>query len=293
MTREAVLPGRSAESGDVSLNWSLLDIEQRIGFRGGRFTRVNNRLSFLVALLCTVAFFVLLLFVPDSYLAVLFTQRGPTQYAACFLAFWSAAILFVKWKKLRLQRLALNYEAVPLEHDFVLTPLTARQVTERIYGIADEPQQFVLLHRILVALSNLENLGRVSEVDDILRSEAENETEIMETSYSLLNGFVWAIPVFGFIGTVLGLSQAIGAFGGVLGSAEDLSQITGSLRLVTAGLATAFDTTLVALVFAVAIQLTITFLRKSEEEFLGECSDYCLRRVVGRLKLMPYENERE
>ena len=98
--------------------------------------------------------------------------------------------------------------------------------------------------------------------------------------------------MFGFIGTVLGLSQAIGAFGGVLGDVEDLSQITGSLRLVTAGLATAFDTTLVALVFAVAIQLLITFMHKSEEEFLGDCSDYCLRRVVGRLKLMPYEHER-
>ena len=31
----------------------------------------------------------------------------------------------------------------------------------------------------------------------------------METSYSVINSFVWAIPVLGFIGTVLGLSQAI------------------------------------------------------------------------------------
>ena len=38
----------------------------------------------------------------------------------------------------------------------------------------------------------------------------------METSYSVINAFVWAIPVLGFIGTVLGLSQAIGQFGGVL-----------------------------------------------------------------------------
>ena len=31
----------------------------------------------------------------------------------------------------------------------------------------------------------------------------------MDTSYLMLSGFVWAIPVLGFIGTVLGLSDAI------------------------------------------------------------------------------------
>lgn len=38
----------------------------------------------------------------------------------------------------------------------------------------------------------------------------------METSYALVQGFVWAIPVLGFIGTVVGLSQAIGGFTAVL-----------------------------------------------------------------------------
>lgn len=291
MTSESLSTGAVGQVPDIPLSWQRLDVEQRLGFRGGRFTQVNGRLAFLIGLLLTIGFYAMLLGVSDSYLSEVFTNRGPTQYAACLLSFWSLAILCLKWRKLRLQRRALAYEVVPLEHDFVLTPATARQVTERVYAIADEPARFVLFHRILVALSNLENLGRVSEVDDILRSEAENETSVMETSYSLLHGFVWAIPVFGFIGTVLGLSQAIGAFGAVLASVEDLSEIAGSLRLVTAGLATAFDTTLVALVFAVAIQLVITFLHKSEEEFLGDCSDYCLRRVVGRLKLMPFEQE--
>ena len=71
----------------------------------------------------------------------------------------------------------------------------------------------------------------------------------MASSYILLNGLVWATPVLGFIGTVLGLSAAIGEFTQTLGvDSTDLAAIKLSLTGVTGGLATAFETTLVALV---------------------------------------------
>jgi biopolymer transport protein ExbB/TolQ len=107
----------------------------------------------------------------------------------------------------------------------------------------------------------------------------------METSYAMVQGFVWAIPVLGFIGTVLGLSEAIGTFGSVLDASDDLSQISSSLKGVTGGLATAFETTLLALVAALIIQLVMTALKKSEEEFLDATVEYCIRNVVGRLRL--------
>ncbi len=38
-----------------------------------------------------------------------------------------------------------------------------------LFDVADDPRQFVLLNRIYVALSNLKNLGRVTDVGEILR----------------------------------------------------------------------------------------------------------------------------
>ena len=93
------------------------------------------------------------------------------------------------------------------------------------------------------------------------------------------------MPVLGFIGTVLGLSHAVGGFGDVLRSANDVKEITSSLTTVTSGLGTAFETTLLALVAAVAIQLRMTFLKKSEEDFLDSCREYCMVNVVRRLRL--------
>jgi biopolymer transport protein ExbB/TolQ len=278
---------------DVPLCWSKSDIEQRLGFRGGRYTRVNNLLTFLLAGLFALLFYGTLVPFQGSNFVDMFTQRSWVQYATVLLTAWSLVILFFKWRKLAFQRRTLDFNIVSANTDFVLSSATVDQVMGQLYATVDDPKHFVLFNRITVALSNLRNLGRVADVDDILRSQAEQDESGMETSYSLVQGFVWAIPVLGFIGTVLGLSQAISSFSGVLTEAEQVDQLATALRGVTAGLATAFETTLVALIAALGIQLILTFLKKSEEEFLDSCSEYCSRHVVGRLRIMPFEQDVE
>ena len=274
------------------LNWSHSDIEQRFGFHGGRFTRTNNLFTGIVAILLAISFYAAIMPIQGTWFGDMWTKRGPTPYAIAFLSCWSVAILFVKWRKIRFQRKALQYHVMPDDPAYVLSAASVEPVLARVYATVDDPRNFILFNRIVVALSNLRNLGQVTEVDEILRSQAAQDESTVETSYALLTGFVWAIPVLGFIGTVLGLSEAIGQFSGVLGAASDVDQISGALKGVTAGLATAFETTLEALVAALFIQLAITALRKSEEEFLDEAMDYGLRFVVGRLRILP-SNQRE
>jgi biopolymer transport protein ExbB/TolQ len=280
------------------LSWARHDIEQRLGFRGGRFTNVNNWLALLLATAASVLFYVAVMFGSQysfsRYLTGItssFTQRGPTPYVIVFFAWWALAILFLKWRKLTFQRRSLKYDVVPQDHDFVLSVRTADQVIERIHSVVDDPRHFVLFNQIMVALSNLKNLGRVTDIDEILRSQGSHDESAMETSFALTRGLIWAIPVLGFIGTVLGLSEAIGGFSSVLATTADVSLVLDALKVVTAGLATAFETTLQALVAALAIQMLLTFQKKAEEEFLDSCSDYCLRRIVSRLRVMPYEQE--
>lgn len=274
-------------AGPAPLDWSRRDIEQMLGFPGGRFTRTNNIFTGILAILLTLAFYAILIPFDGRWVADMFTKRGPTPYAIVFFSWWAVAILFVKWFKLRLQRRALDFHVMPEDPSFILSANTVDPVLSRIYATVDDPRNFILFNRIVVALSNLRNLGQVTEVDAILRSQAEQDESTVETSYALVQGFVWAIPVLGFIGTVLGLSEAIGQFSGVLGAASDVEKISQSLKGVTAGLATAFETTLEALVAALFIQLGITLSRKNEEEFLDDCMEYGLRYVVGRLRILP------
>lgn len=284
------------DAEEPPLCWGRRDIEQRFGFRGGRFTSVNNWLALLMAAIGTVLFYGVIVFggqLPlfHSFRGMFesFTERGPTPYAIVAFSFWALAILLLKWRKLVFQRSSLLFDVVPRDHDFVLSIQTADRVIHEVHQVVDDPRHFVLFNRMMIALAKMKNLGRVTDLDEILRSQGDHDESAMETSYALTRGLLWAIPVLGFIGTVLGLSEAIGGFSEVLTTASDISLVLDALKVVTSGLATAFETTLQALVAALGIQMLLTFIKKGEEEFLDSCNDYCLRRMVARVRLMPYQ----
>jgi biopolymer transport protein ExbB/TolQ len=278
----------------LSLNWSEEDLENRIGlFRGGRYTSPNKLLGFAFSAVLTAAFFALLVYVFSAtpYLqqfAIVFIRPGNlwTTVPAMFFFFWATALLVIKGRKLRFQQRALDLAAVPQHPDFVLNEASARAVLERIHGLVDHPRHFILLNRIDRALSNLHNIGGLSDVSTILKSQAENDENQIASSYTLVSTMVWAIPVLGFIGTVQGLSAAISTFTRTLASTADLNAIKGNLQGVTSGLSTAFETTLVALVAALVIQLFLNTLHKRETDFLDECNDYCHQHVISKLRLI-------
>ena len=298
------------DSSQVSrqLSWKRKDIEQRLGFNGGRYTRVNMKFTGLLAVLSSVAFYAILYVISrllsgnDSnvarifiHIVQMFTRSVPTLCISCpivLLGFWTLYILAVKKRKIRFQAQALDRPIIPNDQQFILTPATAEEVMGMILKNADNPKDFLLYRRIILALSNLKHLGRVSDVDDIIRSQADQDAEAMETSYTIINGFLWAIPILGFIGTVLGLSDAIGSFGGVLsGGDADMSKLMPALQQVTGGLSVAFETTLIALVIALVLQLYSVTVRKREEEFLDDCAEFCSGKIVSRLRMDFNDNE--
>lgn len=274
---------------EAPLSWRRFDPEAAIGLTGRRYTQANSLLALVFGLLLAGAFYAALLLAPGSRLYGMFYERGPVPPLIAALTGWCAAILLAKRAKLGVQRGALRRRVVADDPHYVITPGTVQRVMVEVYRSVDEPKRFVLFNRIAHALSNLKNLGRVTDVDEILRGQAEQDESIVETSYGLVRGVIWAIPTLGFIGTVLGLSGAIGGFGEVLGAAEDIDALTESLRGVTSGLSTAFDTTLEALVAAVVLHGWYTMLYKAELEFLDDCGEYCQTHVVTRLRMTPYD----
>jgi biopolymer transport protein ExbB/TolQ len=272
------------------LDWSRQDIEQRFGFPGGRFTAVNPFFSLILGILASVVFFALLTTwirqIPEARgFCDMFLERGIIPYAIVLLFAWALAMLLLKFLKTGYQRRALGFQPVPVDPDFILNRETARDALLDLRDKVDDTRHFVLFNRVDHALSNLHNIGRVSDVSDILSTQAEYDEDQLASSYGLLNGFLWAIPVLGFIGTVLGLSQAISAFGDTLRSSADLSALKSSLQDVTAGLSIAFETTLVALVCALILQLILSWVQGRETKFLDDCNDYCHAHIVSRLKL--------
>ncbi len=271
------------------LDWHLGDFEQRFGFSGGKYTDVNMFFATLLAGVLTALFYIGLCHVPAAVREISYIQmllnRGWTPYAMFFLAVLAGCILFIKWRKLEFQKRAFRLELIPMEQSFALTPETAVNVIAKLNSLVDEPKRFVLFNRIERALLNLKNIGNLSDVSEMLRAQAENDENHAESSYGILTGIVWVIPILGFIGTVIGLSGAIGGFGTVLGADATVESLRSALAPVTSNLGIAFDTTFVALIFAMVIQLLVTVLRKKEDQFLDACRDYAHVNVISKLRM--------
>jgi len=271
------------------LSWELEDIERRLWFKGGKQTNVSPVLSLILGLIMTAAFYGVLRVFPVAYFARIWTELGWVPYAIAIMFFWGLAVLIFKWRKLALQKRALNIRVVPLDYGFVLSPQSADQILETLYKSVQDPERFMLFNRILRALSNLKNLGRVADVEIIIRAQSDMDHNVLESSYTILKGIIWAMPVLGFIGTVLGLSEAIGGFGSVLAAGGELSALRDSLRGVVAGLSVAFGTTFEGLITTLVLQIVLSFFRKAEEEFHEACDDYCHRYLVSRLRMVKQE----
>ena len=272
----------------ILFNWTRSDFEQRLRFKGGKFTDTNTTFTFLAASIATAIAYFALNFLSKSMGGALidkFTERGYIPVVISLFFFWTIAIILVKRSKTAFQRSLLTVAVVPNERGFCLTPATAQKSLQKIEQIADNPANFIILNRIEVALSNLKNIGNISDVSAILAAQSSKDEQLVASSFNLASGFIWAIPVFGFIGTVIGLAEAIQGFGATLQLATDLEAIKGSMTLVVQGLSTAFDTTLLGLVAAVILQLLISFQKRKEIQLLDECDSYCQQQIINKLRL--------
>lgn len=78
----------------------------------------------------------------------------------------------------------------------------------------------------------------------------------------------WAIPILGFIGTVLGISLAADGIQSIVGAKTSLGDLSTELGQAIAPLGIAFDTTLIALSLSVFLTLLQTALQRWEDGVL-------------------------
>ena len=275
----------------MQLYYAKNDIERKFGFTSKKFTMVNYVFTFIIGALMALAVYgAMMPFYGKGidYIDMFFhggsKNRSSIPYYTVFLTCWSLAILLVKRCKLKNQRKAFKLDIVPADPNFVLSPRTAREILDRIYLQVDQPRCYVLLDRIDLALSNLKNLGNANAVSECMNNQAGNDEDYLASSYTILKGFIWAIPVLGFIGTVIGLAGAVGGFGNVVAQGASIDELKTALGGVTGGLAIAFETTLIALILALIVQLLAKFVQSEEELFLDECAVFCNRNIAAKMK---------
>jgi hypothetical protein len=119
---------------------------------------------------------------------------------------------------------------------------------------------------VLGVLDFVRSRKSAAELDDHLRTLADNDAVALEGSYSLVRFITWAIPILGFLGTVLGIT---GAIAGVTPK-----KLEHDLSKVTDGLSLAFDATALALGLTMIIMFLSFLVDRAEQGVLEAVDGY-------------------
>ncbi len=251
--------------------------------QSGSGSDVSLLVSGGIAILLSIAFYAVMFPLKSTYLGELFLDRGWVPFALVFLSAWSTAILVLKARKMTGQRQAMMLDLLPTEISSDITPDLVEKFLSHISTLPVRPQESYLVNRVVRGLEHFRVRNSASEVSSILSSQAEIDATTVASSYTMTKVFIWAIPILGFIGTVIGISAAVGGFSGSLEETSDVAKLKESLNGVTGGLATAFDTTLVALVMSLLVKFPTSSMQKQEEGFLNGIDEYCNENLLKRL----------
>lgn len=98
-------------------------------------------------------------------------------------------------------------------------------------------------------------------LEDHLKYLHEVAGERLHDSYALIRTITWAIPILGFLGTVIGITMAIANI--------TPDQLEKSMSEITGGLAVAFDTTALSLSLSMILVFVSFVVERAEQAILG------------------------
>ncbi len=200
----------------------------------------------------------------------------PIEHVATTLFFIGLAALAIKSAGLAGQFKTLSnplLDAIPaggqpVEHCEVLLQRVATQPLS--------VQDGYLLRRLHEALEYVGRKREATTLDDELRYLSELDVSRMHNSYALVRIIIWAIPILGLLGTVIGITAAVANLSS--GSLES------SIGEVTAGLGVAFDHTGLALALSIALMFSQYFVERYETRLVAAVDARVAAELVGRFE---------
>ena len=242
---------------------------------------VNFWLISLMGLLLFIAIYTLtLLFLRPTFVGVLLYERGFTQFLVIYLACFVVSLTVIKLIKLQQESVALRRSWVPQTVTF--DNPRSRDLLTLQNNLTKQNQLLpIRCSRILGAYIQS---GSRKVASELALDDSTFYLSATETSYTFPRVLVWAIPLLGFIGTVIGISQAVNGFSSFLEQAGEIEQIKEGIGTVTSGLAVAFDTTLLALLLSVLVMIPLVLVERMESRLLLRIDIYINDFVLPRFK---------
>jgi biopolymer transport protein ExbB/TolQ len=134
-----------------------------------------------------------------------------------------------------------------------------------------------LPRRLREAVDFVVRTGSADDLENHLKYLSDLDASRASQGYGLVRFVIWAIPIMGFLGTVIGITEAIACL-----SPTQLDNISG----VVAGLGTAFDTTATALALSMVLMFLQFIIERFEQALLARVDDAAWTALAGRFQVL-------
>ncbi len=231
----------------------------------------------------TVGFYAALPYLP------VYRAEAQRYFCAHWIEYATTGLFFVGMATILIKSLRIPAEHFALQSDVLdgLTPQagrsaaqTAERVEQHLRLVARQSADSIVVRRIREVIDYVRARCSADGLEGHLSYLAELASGRLHESYSLIRTITWAVPILGFLGTVIGITMAI--------ANVTPDQLSTSLNDVTAGLAVAFDTTALSLALSMILVFSTFLVEKAEQQHLDGVEDFLVQRLNA---LFPAESQ--
>jgi len=209
----------------------------------------------------------------DRYLA-----GHPVEYIEAAMFFVGMAALAIKLIDVVYQHAMLGRVALPHPAEGADRPENCPRLLAKLEKLPARLAEGYLARRLREALQYVDRKGEADDLDEHLRYLSDVDAARQQDGYALPRLIIWAIPILGFLGTVIGITLAITNL-----SPEQLAAREG-VDALTQNLGVAFNTTATALALSMVLMFFSFLIERVEAELLAAVDQRAGDLLIGRFE---------
>jgi len=198
--------------------------------------------------------------------------NGGYIQAFTYLAFfWAWFEVKEKLRVIGRERTAFKMNIIPTNDKHVFMPQDINNLKFKLIEF-ERKEKYILSDLLKKACTKFRTSCSLSELIDIVSIQIEVSQEKCEGDQSVIRYLAWVIPSIGFVGTVIGISQAL-----IVANSGDMERITKLLGV-------AFDTTLISLILSIIIMWFVHQLYEETDRFHSDLKEFVIDNLINKIE---------
>jgi len=202
--------------------------------------------------------------------------QGVIQLLTFIFFFWGLLEINERNTRVKYEQTSFGMGFLPEKEHWVLSPQDINELKIKMINY-EKDHKFLLTDVIRKASTKFRANNSISDVIEVVANQIRINQSKAEGQQSIVRYLAWALPSIGFIGTIMGIAQALGL--------ADRASDPEVLGQITANMYVAFDTTLVALILSIFLMWFFYNLQENEDELHTDMEEYILENFVNRIHI--------